>query len=78
MVFILIAMTNDQRMCRWTPKGSIDGSILLDIVKTLDVLNVFRTERENALKPILRVDAHGSRLSESVDSADIDIYSECV
>ena len=71
-------MTNYQCMCRWTPKGSIDGSILLDIVKTLDVLNVFRTERENALKPMLLVDAHGSRLSESVDSADIDIYSECV
>ena len=36
--------------------GSIDSRILLDIVKTLDILNVFKTEREHALKPI----SHGS------------------
>ena len=48
-------------MCRWTPKGSIDGSILLDIFKTLDILNIFKTECENTLKPMLLVDAYGSR-----------------
>jgi len=48
-------------MCRWTPKSSIDGSILLDIVKTLDILQVFRAERANSLVPMLLVDAHGSR-----------------
>jgi len=48
-------------MCRWKPKGSIDGSILLDIFKTLDILKVFNTERERGIKPMVLVDAHGSR-----------------
>lgn len=47
-------------MCWWTPKGSVDSSILLDIVKTLDILNVFKTERKEGMKPMLLVDAHGS------------------
>ena len=33
-------------MCRWTPKDYIDGSILLDIVKTLAILTFFCHERE--------------------------------
>ena len=48
-------------VCRWTPKGSIDGSILLDIVKTLDILKTFCDERENVIKVMLLVDDHDSR-----------------
>ena len=48
-------------MCRWTPKGSIDGSILLDILRTIDLLGVYKAEREEGLKPMLLLDAHGSR-----------------
>ena len=47
-------------MCHWTPKGSIDGSIL-DIVKTLDVLNIYHNDMEMCIKHILLIDAHGSR-----------------
>ena len=32
-------------LVRWTPKGSVTGSILVDIVKTLDVLEIFAEDR---------------------------------
>lgn len=49
-------------ICRWTPKGSIDGSILLYIVKTLAILDVYKIERKQGMKPMIFVDAHGSRV----------------
>ena len=65
-------------MCRWTPKGSIDGSILLDIVKTLDIIGVFQTNREQGIKPMLLVDAHGSKLDleflEYIKNPDTEWY----
>ena len=48
-------------MCRWTPKGSINGEILLEIMNTLDILKVFDAERAHGIKPMLLLDAHGSR-----------------
>ena len=48
-------------MCWWTPKGSTDGAVILDILKTLDILEVYSTEREQGLKPIILVYVHGNR-----------------
>ena len=31
-------------LCRWTAKGGVDGSILKDIVKTLDDIGIFPEE----------------------------------
>ena len=47
-------------MCRWTPKGGINGSILLDIIATLDALCVFDEDMKAGVKPMLLLDAHGS------------------
>ena len=48
-------------MCRFTPKASIDGEILLDVVCTLDCLKCYEEERANGIRPMLLIDAHGSR-----------------
>ena len=48
-------------LIRWTPKGSIDGDILLDMVKTLDVLDVYDDERKEGKTPFILLDGHGSR-----------------
>lgn len=46
---------------RWTPKGSINGVILLEMLNALDILEVDSTEREQGSKPIFPVYVHGSR-----------------
>ena len=48
-------------MTRFTSKGSIDGSIILDIIKTIDILGVHDSERAQGIKPMLLLDAHSSR-----------------
>ena len=46
-------------LIRWSPKGSITSEILVDIISTLDHLEVF--DRSTGRKPVLLVDGHGSR-----------------
>ena len=48
-------------LTRWSPKGSITGDILVDIVSTLDTLSVF--DRSEGRKPFLLLDGHGSRFA---------------
>ena len=48
-------------LVRFRPKGSIDGSILLDIIKTLDGLSFFEHDHSEGIKPMLLLDAHGNR-----------------
>ena len=50
-------------MYRWTPKGSIDRSILLEVVKNIDVISVYNEEREEGLKYMLLIDAHDNRFN---------------
>jgi hypothetical protein len=45
--------------CTCTESGSINGTILTDMLHTLDELNVFN--RESGLNPFLILDGHGSR-----------------
>ena len=46
-------------MARFTPKGSIDCSTLLNIVKTIDILVAHDVERAQGVKPMIILDAHG-------------------
>ena len=48
-------------LVRWSPKGSITSEILVDILKTLDFLDIFVDERAQGKKPFLLLDGHGSR-----------------
>ena len=48
-------------LTRWSPKGSITGDILVDIVSTLDTLSVF--DRSEGRKPFLLLDGYGSRFA---------------
>ena len=48
-------------MVRFTPKASIDGEILLEIIGTLDELGFYDDDRSKGIKPMLLIDAHGSR-----------------
>ena len=50
-------------LTQWSPKGSITGEILTDILATLDYHQVFdRSERK---KPFLLLDGHGSRFAHN-------------
>ena len=51
-------------LVRWSPKGSITSEILVDILKTLDYLNIFVDERAQGKKPFLLLDGHGSRFEK--------------
>ena len=48
-------------LTQWSPKGSITGDILVDIVSTLDTLSVF--DRSEGQKIFLLLDGHGSRFA---------------
>ena len=48
-------------LTRWSPKGSITSDILIDIVSSLDYLEVF--DRSNGRQPLLLLDGHGSRFA---------------
>jgi len=48
-------------LTRWSPKGSITAHILIDIVHTLDHLQVFN--RSEGQIPFLLLDGHGSRFA---------------
>ena len=50
-------------MVRFTENGSITGEILTDILRTIDTLGIYTTERSQGIKPFLLLDGHGSRLS---------------
>ena len=52
-------------MCCWTPKYSIDGSILLDIVKTLNIFKIYDNDRAMSITHMLLLDAHGSNFDLS-------------
>lgn len=45
---------------RRTSKGSIDATILTDILRTLDELDCYEEDWHNGFNPILLLDAHGS------------------
>ena len=45
----------------FTPKASIDGRILLEILCTLDTLGCYNEDRAKGIKPMLLIDAHRSR-----------------
>ena len=49
-------------LVRWTPKGSINGEILVEMLQTLDELGVYATERAEERTTFLVLDGHGSRL----------------
>ena len=48
-------------LVRWTPKGSVTGDILVEIVKTLDVLEIYAEDRRKVKTPFILLDGHGSR-----------------
>jgi len=47
-------------LVRWHESGSITSQILVEILKTLDLYNLF--PRNDGVKPFLLLDGHGSRL----------------
>jgi len=49
-------------MCRWIPKGSINSTILTNILRTLDDLGCYDKGRRVGFKPMLLLNAHGSRM----------------
>ena len=49
-------------LVRWTPKGSINGAILVEMLQTLDEMGVYTIEQAEGKKPFLMLDGHGSRL----------------
>ena len=50
-------------MVRYSEKGSITDTILVDILKTIDELKLYQTYGENGVVPFLLVNGHQSRFS---------------
>ena len=49
-------------MCCWTPKYSINSTILTDILRNLDNLGCYKEDQQQRFKPMFLLDAHGSRM----------------
>ena len=47
-------------MIRWNASASITSEILVDMLRTLDFLDVI--SRDGKRRPFLQIDGHGSRL----------------
>ena len=47
-------------LVHFTPKASIDGAILLDILENIDTLKMYDKDRANEIKSMLPVNEHRS------------------
>jgi hypothetical protein len=50
-------------LVQFTPKGSMDGHALTNVLKHLDALDLYTKDRQEGCLPCLLVDGHNSRLS---------------